>query len=118
MPCWVAIAPLMESTTGWRLTDFTGRDPKTIQPPHRSITSAKAARPSIVSPRARSRWQLPCVASGSDRSEFGRARTTRIKDLTWMRELSRDGVQPSLKEVTADAGLRALRQGVTAQNSG
>ena len=38
-----------------------------------SITSAKAVRGSIVSPRARSRWQFPCVASGSDRSKFGPA---------------------------------------------
>ena len=25
MPCWVAIAPLMDSTAGWRHTEFTGR---------------------------------------------------------------------------------------------
>ena len=67
MPCWVAIAPLMESTTGWRHTECTGRYPKTIRSPHRSITSPKAVKGSIVGPRARSRWQFPCVASGSDR---------------------------------------------------
>src|ERR1700752_5263440 len=39
-----------------------------------SITSAKAVKRSIVSPRARSRWQFRCVASGSDRSTFGPAR--------------------------------------------
>jgi len=50
---------------------FTGRYPKTIRSPHRSITSAKAVKRSIVSPRARSRWRFPCVASGSDRSIFG-----------------------------------------------
>src|SRR5436309_15656712 len=77
MPCWVAIALLMESTNGWRHTDFTGRHPKTIRSPHRSITSAKAVRDSIVSPRARSRWRFPCVASGSDRSQFGPARSNR-----------------------------------------
>src|SRR5688500_9428233 len=67
MSCWVAMAPLMDSTTGWRHTDFTGRYPKTTRSPHRSITSAKAVKRSIVSPRARNRWQFPCVASGSDR---------------------------------------------------
>src|SRR5687768_6619271 len=67
MPCWVAIAPLMDSTTGWRHTEFTGRYPKTIRSPHRSITSAKAVKRSIVGPRARSRWPFPCGASGSDR---------------------------------------------------
>src|SRR5688572_21742673 len=67
MPCWVAIAPLMDSTTGWRDTEFTGRHPKTIRSPHRSITSAKAVKGSIVGHRGRSRWQFPCVASGSDR---------------------------------------------------
>ena len=40
-----------------------------------SITSAKAVKRSIVGPRARSRWQFPCVASGSDRSKFGPARS-------------------------------------------
>ena len=53
--------------TGWRHTESTGRHPKTIRSPHRSITSAKAVKRSIVGPRARSRWQFPCVASGSDR---------------------------------------------------
>ena len=77
MPCWVAIAPLMGGTTGWRHTEFTGRHPKTIRSPHRAITSAKAVKRSIVSPRARSRWPFPCVASGSDRSKFGSARSNR-----------------------------------------
>src|SRR4051794_40294488 len=77
MPCWVAIAPLMDSTSGWRHTEFTGRYPKTIRSPHRSITSAKAVKRSIVSLRARSRWQFPCVASGSDRSQFGPAKPNR-----------------------------------------
>ena len=58
---------LMDSTPGWRRTDFTGRHPKTIRSAHRSTTSAKAVKRSIVSPRARSRWQFPCGASGSDR---------------------------------------------------
>jgi hypothetical protein len=48
-------------------------DPNT----HRSITSAKAVKRSIVSPKARSRWQFPCVASGSDRSKFGPAKSNR-----------------------------------------
>src|SRR5262249_3273138 len=65
----------------WRHTEFTGRYPRTIRSPHRSITSAKAVKRSIVSPRARSRWQFPCVASGSDRSKFWPARTTRINQL-------------------------------------
>ena len=67
----VAIAPLMDSTTGWRHTESTGRHPKTIRSPHRFITSAKAVKRSIVGPRARSRWQFRCVASGSDRSNSG-----------------------------------------------
>src|SRR5688500_7503350 len=71
MPPSVAIAPLMNSTTGWRHTEFTGRHPKTIRSPHCSITSAKVVKRSIVSPRARSGWPCPCVASGSDRSRFG-----------------------------------------------
>src|SRR5919198_3588405 len=66
MPCWVAIASLMDSTTAWRHTESTGRYPKTIRSPHRSITSAKGVKRSIVGPRARSRWQFPCVASGSE----------------------------------------------------
>src|SRR4029453_8615458 len=90
MPCWVAIALLMESTIGWRHTESTGRYPKTIRPPHRSITSAKAVKRSIVGPRDRSRWQFPCVASGSDRSKFGPARTTRMNDRTRVRELNLD----------------------------
>src|SRR6185503_18160398 len=80
MRCWVAIAPLMDSTRGWRNTDCTGRYPKTIRSPPRSITSAKAVKRSIVSPRARSRWQFPCVASGSDRRKFGPARSNRSGD--------------------------------------
>jgi hypothetical protein len=44
-----------------------------IGSPHRSITSAKAVKRSIVSPKARNRWQFPCVASGSDSSKFGPA---------------------------------------------
>src|SRR5215510_5421420 len=66
MPCWVAIALLMESTNGWRHTGFIGRYPRTIQAPHRSTTSAKAVKRSIVDPRARSRWRFPCVASESN----------------------------------------------------
>src|SRR6187455_456738 len=73
MPCWVAIAPLMGSTTGWRHTESTGRYPKTIRSPRPSITSAKAVKRSIVGPRARSRWQFPCVASGSDQLTESRA---------------------------------------------
>src|SRR5262245_59499350 len=72
MPSWVAIALLMESTNGWRNTDFTGRHPKTIRSTHRSITSAKAVKPSIVSPRARSRWRFPYVASESNRKNCAR----------------------------------------------
>src|SRR4051812_47274042 len=67
MPSWVAIALLMESTNGWRHTAFTGRHPKTIRSPHRSITSEKAVKGSIVSPRVRSRWPFPCVACGNGR---------------------------------------------------
>src|SRR5262245_5443602 len=70
MPCWVAIAPLMDSTTGWRHTECTGRYPKTIRSPHRSITSAKAVKGSIVSLKARSRWRYPCVASESNRKKL------------------------------------------------
>ena len=47
----VAIAPLMDSTTGWRHTESTGRYLKTIRSPHRSITSLKAVRRSIVWPQ-------------------------------------------------------------------
>ena len=54
-------------------TEFTGQYPKTIRSPHRPITSPKAVKRSIVRRRARSRWQFPCVASGSDRSRFGPA---------------------------------------------
>ena len=35
---------------GWRHTVSTGRHPKTIRSPHRSITSAKAVKRSIVGP--------------------------------------------------------------------
>jgi hypothetical protein len=42
-----------------------------------SRIGAVAVKRSIVGPRARSRWQFPCVASGSDRSKFGPARSNR-----------------------------------------
>src|SRR5262245_44048968 len=96
MPSWVAIALLMESTSGWRHTEFTGRHPKTIRYPHRSITSAKAVKRSIVGPRARSRWQFPCGASGSDGSKFVGARTT------GSRPNVSEGVEPRLHELEPD----------------
>jgi len=55
--------------TDCRHTESTGRYPRTIRPPHRSITSAKAVTRSIGGPSARRRWLFPCVASGTDRSK-------------------------------------------------
>src|SRR3954465_15250406 len=94
MPCWVAIALLMESTTGWRHTESTGRYPKTIRTPPRSITSAKAVKRSIGELRATSRGQFPSVASGIDRAN-NRARENHADQ----RPNASEGVEPHFREL-------------------
>ena len=77
MPCWVATVPdgqyarLEAHGIYWTASD---NDP--ITAPYLQLRQ-KAVKRSIVSPRARSRWLFPCVASGSEGSKFWSARSNR-----------------------------------------
>ena len=59
---------------GWRHTESTGRHRSPIRTAHRSITSARAVRESLVTSKAGSRWHFPSGASAHDGSTAGPAK--------------------------------------------